>query len=61
MWVEGPRVSVGGEVYFVLALLPSETESSNDADEYEGYTTKDAAYNGPCVRAMIEDVRMMLL
>jgi len=61
MWVEGPRVSVGGEVYFVLALLASEKESSDDADDYESDTAEDAAYNGPCVRAIIEGVRMILL
>ena len=61
MWVEEPRVSVGGEVCFVLALLPSEKKSSDDADDYKGDTTEDATYNGPCVQATIEDVRMILL
>jgi len=58
MWVEGPWVSVGG---VVSVLFPSEKENSNGADDYDGDTTENAAYNGPCVRAIIEGVRMILL
>ena len=49
MPVERSYFSLGGEVYFILALLPSEEKNSESSDDYECYTTQDTADDDPRV------------